>query len=195
MACINDVRLVGRLVDDVKITNLRDKSKMVRAQVETYRPVKDRLSGKTKWLSQIHTVNCFRSELVSVLENHGKKGRFVKVFGELTYDRQGRAEVVVGAFGEFGMMNSVPAEAPADKETSEQGESKQSAGTGRGGQAAPKQQKQGAALSAAKNGDRSFGDDSPADDDHDDGPRELSWNSTGGHHRAKTQADNSEIPF
>lgn len=105
MTCINDVRLVGRLVRDVEVGD--GPRPVIRAQVETFRPVKDRTSGETKWLTQTHNVVCLKEKLADVMRKHGKAGRFVKVFGELTYNSRGQAEIIVGFYGDLGMMNSL----------------------------------------------------------------------------------------
>lgn len=106
MSCINDVRLVGKLAEDVVISRSGN-SEAIHAKVETFRPIKDKATNQTKWLTQLHSVSCYRKEMVPVMQKHGKKGRFVKLFGELTYTNDGKARIVVGAFGEFSMMNSV----------------------------------------------------------------------------------------
>src|SRR5690625_4573939 len=93
MACLNSVQIVGRLSDDVIIQKGSGRRPVIRAKVETFRPVRDR-EGGTRWISQTHSIVCFRDNLVPVMERHGKKGRFVRVIGELTYDRSGRAEII-----------------------------------------------------------------------------------------------------
>lgn len=105
MATVNQVIIVGRLKKDAVVN--RGPKPTITASVETFKAVKDRSNGGTKWITQVHNVLCTKEALVSVLETHGKAGRFVRVSGELTYDGQGRATILVGVTGDMGMMNTV----------------------------------------------------------------------------------------
>lgn len=105
---INDIRLVGQLVEDVSIQTVYRNNSVITAKVLTARPIKDKTTGKTKWLSQTHEVVCYRNDLVFIMRQYGKKGAFVKVMGELVYNNRGQPQIVVrSGFGDFGMMNSV----------------------------------------------------------------------------------------
>lgn len=118
MSSINDVRIVGLLVRDAEIRTIQDK-RQARLTVQTFKFWRDR-SNQARKTAVTHTLVCYKQSAIPMLEQYAKNGKWIKVLGELSYDKDGRAEVVVAeGMGDIGMMNlptegetAAPAAAP-----------------------------------------------------------------------------------
>lgn len=107
MSSINDVRLVGRLTKDPEFATAGNGKRLVRLAVETEKFVK--IGGESKRIAQTHAVVCFNQFSLEPLKEFGRRGTWVKVLGELTYGRDGKAEVMVPQYGgECGLMTAIP---------------------------------------------------------------------------------------
>ena len=80
---LNRAEVIGRLGDDVSISNLASGGRVANMSVATDESYIDKQTGeridKTEW----HRVVTFQGGLVDMLEKHAKKGRLVYVAGKL----------------------------------------------------------------------------------------------------------------
>ncbi len=80
---LNRAEVIGRLGDDVSISNLASGGRVANMSVATDESYIDKQTGeridKTEW----HRVVTFQTGLVDMLEKHAKKGRLVYVAGKL----------------------------------------------------------------------------------------------------------------
>jgi Single-stranded DNA-binding protein len=143
---MNYVHLVGVLTKapEFRETAARKPYARLSVETETYR----RVNGERRRISHLHTVVCFNQFSLPVLRGM-KAGQRVKVLGELTYDRGGKAEVWVHQYsGEVGPMDApddasaneaAPARAADQAPSAPQTNAKPSGGLGRLPQARPVQ--------------------------------------------------------
>lgn len=102
MSFVNDIRIIGELVEDATVSSGANAFALMK--IKTGRPFKGN-DGKTKWEFQTHTVKCFKSEAFNMIKSHAKKGKWMKVLGELSYGKNGSTEVLVRkTTGDIGMM-------------------------------------------------------------------------------------------
>jgi single-stranded DNA-binding protein len=102
MSFVNDVRIIGEIIEDANV----NKSKGVATlKVKTGRPIKGS-NNKTEWQFQTHSVKCYKDSAFNMLQTKAKKGKWIKVLGELTYNN-GQVEILVRkTTGDIGMMFS-----------------------------------------------------------------------------------------
>lgn len=100
MSFINDVCIVGELIEDA---NVNKSTKLATLKVKTGRPIKN-AQNKTEWQFQTHTVKCYKDTAFNMLETKAKRGRWVKVMGELMYNNNQTEILVRKTTGDIGMM-------------------------------------------------------------------------------------------
>ncbi len=106
MTCINMVVLVGILPTDVEIRNTRDGRTFAKIRVDTHEYVKDVATGKSRKITDQHTVFCHNPSFVSLMQDYGRAGRWVKVSGKLT-TVDGQTAIVITPFrGDIGLMHT-----------------------------------------------------------------------------------------
>lgn len=136
MTSINDIRIVGKLVKAPEFLETTTKKRFAKILIETWKYV--RINGESRRVSHTHTVLCFNQFSLKFLETQAKVGCRIKVLGELTYDRNDKAEIIVLQYsGELGPMDDEE-HALHDSEANKQSEvqstpgvSKQGGGLGR----------------------------------------------------------------
>lgn len=94
---INEIRIQGQLMEDVWVGNMQSGNRVASLRVKTGRPFRNK-AGETEWAFAFHKVIVYNQYLVELLEKQAKGGRWVTVSGELSYNKNGRSEVVVGAY-------------------------------------------------------------------------------------------------
>lgn len=107
MHSVNDVRIVGRLVEDPQFMKTTQGREYVKLRVRTSRFFG---TGKgTREISYVHDVMCIQSHSIKALRSYGRKGVYVRVFGELGY-AEGKARIQVQEYmGEVALMLDLPA--------------------------------------------------------------------------------------
>ena len=101
---LNEIRITGQLMEDAWIGNMQSGNRVASLRVKTGRPYRNK-AGETEWSFAFHKVVVYNQYLVEMLEKQAKGGRWVTVGGELSYGKEGKPEVVVGAYtGSVSMM-------------------------------------------------------------------------------------------
>ena len=80
---LNRAEVIGRLGDDVSISNLASGGRVANMSIATDESYIDKNSGERVDRTQWHRVVTFQPGLVDTLEKHAKKGRLVYVAGKL----------------------------------------------------------------------------------------------------------------
>ena len=80
---LNRAEVIGRLGDDVAVSNLASGGRLANLSVATDESYIDRQSGQRVDGTQWHRVVTFQEGLVDMLQKHAKKGRLVYVSGKL----------------------------------------------------------------------------------------------------------------
>ena len=80
---LNRAEVIGRLGDDVAISQLASGGRVANLSVATDESYIDKQSGERVDSTQWHRVVTFQNGLVDMLEKHAKKGRLVYVAGKL----------------------------------------------------------------------------------------------------------------
>ena len=80
---LNRAEVIGRLGDDVAVTNLASGGRVANLSVATDESYIDKQSGQRVDSTQWHRVVTFQDGLVDMLQKHAKKGRLVYVSGKL----------------------------------------------------------------------------------------------------------------
>lgn len=102
MSFVNDIRIIGEIVEDAKVISGQNSYAIIK--MRTGRPFKG-ADGKTKWEFQTHTVKCFKDEAFNMIKTYAKKGKWMKVLGELSYGSNNTTEILVRkTTGDIGMM-------------------------------------------------------------------------------------------
>ena len=102
MSFVNDIRIIGEIIEDAKINSGTNSHATIK--IKTGRPFKG-TDGKTSWEFQTHTVKCYKDEAFGMIKTHAKKGKWMKVLGELSYGSNGATEILVRkTTGDIGMM-------------------------------------------------------------------------------------------
>lgn len=102
---MNVIHLVGKLAKAPEFFNTNGNKKMAKISLETWKHI--RIKGEIKRNSQLHTIVCFNQFAIEFLENTAKVGSRLRVSGELSYDKSGKAEILVFQYsGELGPMDS-----------------------------------------------------------------------------------------
>lgn len=105
MTSMNVTHLIGKLLKAPEFFTTSGNKRMAKITLETWKHV--RIKGEVKRNAQSHTVVCFNQFALDYLENTAKVGTRIKVTGELSYDKNGKAEIVVFQYsGELGPMDS-----------------------------------------------------------------------------------------
>ena len=100
MSYINDVMLVGELTADPVVTG-----KEARFQIKTGRPFKR--GGKVEWDFVFHDVICYKDPAFNMLKTIAKKGKWLKVSGELATDKGKPVILIRKNLGDLGLMFDV----------------------------------------------------------------------------------------
>lgn len=114
MTSINRVIMVGNIIAKPEVLETSGKKKYVKFKLETWNF--RRINGDVKKLTAQHTVLCFNQMAQSFLETVAV-GTRIHLTGELDYDRQGNAQVIVPQYvGDIGAMD-IDADETAASET------------------------------------------------------------------------------
>lgn len=106
MSYVNDVRIIGELVEDGKIVTSNGKKYAI-LKIKTGRPYKN-AKGESSWTFLEHNVKCLKEDAFGMIEKYAKKGKWMKVSGELSVSSDRSIEIVIGrTTGDIGMMFSV----------------------------------------------------------------------------------------
>jgi len=132
MTSVNDVRIIGVLKNAPEFKKTASNKPFAVLSVETEKFLK--VNGESRRITQLHRVECYNQFSISFLENYARVGKRVKVFGELDYDRNGQARIIVNQYGgEVAAMDidDSSAEAPAANPASKATPMKAGGGLGR----------------------------------------------------------------
>ena len=80
---LNRAEVIGRLGDDVTITQLSSGGRVANLSIATDESYIDKQSGERINRTEWHRVVTFQDGLVTMLDKHAKKGRLVYVAGKL----------------------------------------------------------------------------------------------------------------
>ncbi len=104
MSFINQITLVGWLVEKPEIRTSAAGKRYALVKLQTGRPIKGP-GGKTKWVYSTHRIIVFELQVIKMFEKGVEPGDWFKVNGELTYMRETMAQIVVdGVHGHFSRM-------------------------------------------------------------------------------------------
>lgn len=104
MTSINRVMLIGNIVSKPEVLETSGKKKFMKFKLETWSYRK--IGGDTRKIAVQHKILVFSQKAHEFLEKVDV-GTRIQLLGELTYDSQNNAEVVVSAFtGEIGPMDA-----------------------------------------------------------------------------------------
>jgi len=123
MSCINDVRLQGKLLKAPEFAETSGKKRFARLAVETEKFV--RINGESRRIAAVHQVVVFNQFSLPALQEGGREGTYVTVFGELGYDRNGKAEIVVSQYSGEARIVTFAAPASAQEPAAPAAETKE----------------------------------------------------------------------
>lgn len=104
MSSINRVMMVGNIVSKPEVFETSGKKKYMKFKLETW--AYKQINGDTRKLTAQHNVLVFNQKAHDFLEKTDV-GTRIQLLGELGYDRQNNAEIVISAFtGEIGPMDA-----------------------------------------------------------------------------------------